>query len=81
MGAVVGGSHRPVSSKYADQMRWRTPLLAVIGSVLVIVGTALMTWEVDLFRATTFDRDFTGLSAERLWITPAGRLVRLVTVR
>jgi hypothetical protein len=46
----------------------------VIGSVLVIVGTALMTWEVHLFRATTFDRDFTGLCAERLWITPAGRL-------
>ena len=55
-GSAVG----PV--QYGDRMRWRIPLLAVIGLFLVVVGIALMTtWEVQLFRATTFDRDFTGL--------------------
>jgi hypothetical protein len=37
-------------------------LLAVTGVLLVVVGLGLMTvWEVELFRATTFDRDFAGL--------------------
>ena len=53
---------RCLSILYGDRMRWRTPSLAVIGLFLVIIGIALMTtWEVQLFRATTFDRDFTGL--------------------
>lgn len=48
---------------YDDLMSWRSALLAVLGVFIVILGFGLMTtWEVELFRATTFDRDFTGLA-------------------
>lgn len=43
-------------------MNRRSLLLAVLGVLLVMIGIGLMTaWEIELFRATTFDRDFTGL--------------------
>ena len=43
-------------------MNWRTPLLVVVGATLLVVGVGLLTtWEFEVFRATTFDRDFTGL--------------------
>ena len=36
--------------------------MAILGVLLVVVGIALLSsWEVEAFRATTFDRDFTGL--------------------
>ena len=40
----------------------RIPLLVGIGATLLVVGVGLLTtWEFEVFRATTFDRDFTGL--------------------
>jgi len=45
------------------QSRW-LPLLVglTVGLVVLFVGVMLLTaWEVEKFRATTFDRDFTGL--------------------
>lgn len=43
-------------------MKWPSYLLALAGVFLVVLGVALMTvWEIEFFRATTFDRDFTGL--------------------
>lgn len=43
--------------------RWMQLLVGMtIGLVVLFVGVMLMTnWEVEQFRATTFDRDFTGL--------------------
>jgi hypothetical protein len=43
-------------------MKWPSYLLALAGVMLLLLGVALMTvWEIEFFRATTFDRDFTGL--------------------
>ncbi len=43
--------------------RWMQLLVGLtIGLVVLFVGVMLLTtWEVEQFRATTFDRDFTGL--------------------
>ena len=43
-------------------MKWLGHLLALAGVFLVALGIASMAvWEIEFFRATTLDRDFTGL--------------------
>jgi hypothetical protein len=45
-------------SKYRDQ--WWT-LIGLAGSTCLVVGVLmLVSWEIPLFRATTFERDFAG---------------------
>lgn len=46
-----------------EQDRWLSLLVGlVVGVAMLFVGVMLLTtWEVEQFRATTFDRDFTGL--------------------
>ena len=51
----------------------RIPLLVGIGATLLVVGVGLLTtWEFEVFRATTFDRDFTGLVCGARWTTQDG---------
>ena len=43
--------------------RWWGWVGAATGALLLVAGVGLLTsWELELFRATTFDRDFTGLT-------------------